>query len=107
MVLDKHQGLFNEALANINSQGDSMDALSQLQTMGLTLPSPAYIVGAILFGLFGLGFYMVGKRRQKPRAKWLGVALMFYPYVVSLTWLLYLLGVALCGAAIWDLRRDA
>jgi hypothetical protein len=32
---------------------------------------------------------------------------MFYPYVVSLTWLLYVLGVALCGAAIWDLRRDA
>lgn len=84
-----------------------MDALSQLEALGLTLPTPAYIAGAILFSLIGMGFYVVGKRRHKARTKWLGVALMFYPYVVPLTWLLYAVGIALCGAAIWDLKQEA
>jgi hypothetical protein len=34
----------------------------------------------------------------------LGVALMLYPYAVGSTWLLYLVGCALC-AAIWWIRR--
>lgn len=84
----------------------SMDALSQLEAMGLTLPTPAYLVGALLFSTFGVVFYLLGKRRHKPRAKWLGLALMFYGYVVPSTWLLYVLGTLLCCVAIWDLRRD-
>lgn len=65
-----------------------MDTVSQLQSMGLSLPSPAYIFGAILFSL-------------------LGVALMFYPYVVTNTVMLYVVGIALCAAAAWDDRQDA
>jgi hypothetical protein len=72
------------------------DELELLQTLGLTLPSPAYIVGAILFGLVGVYAYYVGKHRGRPRTKWLGVALMLYPYAVWNTWLLYAVGVALC-----------
>jgi hypothetical protein len=83
-----------------------MDTLSQLQSMGLTLPSPAYIAGAILFSFLGMAAWMVGKRTQKATTKWLGVALMFYPYAVSQTWLLYLVGVALCAAIVWDRRQD-
>ena len=83
-----------------------MDTVSQLQAMGLTLPSPTYIFGVLLFSLLGMAAWMVGKRRQKATTKWLGVALMFYPYAVSQTVLLYLVGVALCGAIMWDARRD-
>jgi hypothetical protein len=83
-----------------------MDTVSQLQAMGLTLPSPAYIFGALLFSLLGMAAWLVGKRKQKATTKWLGVALMFYPYAVSQTVLLYLVGVALCGAIVWDARRD-
>jgi hypothetical protein len=83
-----------------------MDTVSQLQAMGLTLPSPAYIFGVLLFSLLGMAAWLVGKRKQKATTKWLGVALMFYPYAVSQTVLLYLVGVALCGAIVWDARRD-
>ncbi|RZL10621.1 MAG: hypothetical protein EOP40_05760 [Rubrivivax sp.] len=67
-----------------------------LQSLGLTLPSPAYLLGAIVFGLIGLVAYRQGKRRQNAHTRWLGVALMFYPYAVSATWLLYAVGSALC-----------
>lgn len=79
-----------------------METLSALQSLGLELPSPAYIVGAILFGLIGMAAYWHGKRAQQPRTRWWGVALMFYPYVVSATWLLYAVGVALCLGMWWD-----
>ena len=72
------------------------DELDLLETMGLTLPSPAYIVGAIVFGLIGIYAYYVGKHHRRTRTKWLGIALMLYPYVIWNTWLLYIVGVALC-----------
>jgi hypothetical protein len=83
-----------------------MDTLSQLQAMGLSLPSPAYIFGMILFSVAGMAAWVMGKRKQKATTKWLGVALMFYPYAVTQTLLLYLVGLALCGAVVWDARRD-
>ena len=82
-----------------------MNALSQLQAMGLTLPSPAYLLGMLLFSVLGMAAYVSGKRRQRNTTKWLGVALMFYPYAVTSTWLLYLVGVALCAAIWWEYRR--
>jgi hypothetical protein len=77
--------------------------MEMLRELGFTWPSPAYIVGAILFGLFGLFAYYYGKRRQHRATKWLGVALMLYPYVVPATWALYAIGVALTAAA-WFYR---
>ena len=73
-----------------------MDNTSSLQTLGFTLPSPAYIAGSILFGLIGFGAYRVGKVSERSRTKWLGITLMFYPYVVPSDWLLYGVGIALC-----------
>lgn len=78
-----------------------MDTVSQLQSMGLTLPSTSYIVGAILFSILGMAAYVYGKRAQNGTVKWLGVALMFYPYVVTDTVMMYIVGAALCGAVIW------
>ena len=72
------------------------DGFRALEAFGFTWPTPAYIVGVVLFGLLGMMAYYVGKRRQRRATKWLGVALMLYPYVVSPTWLLYTVGAALC-----------
>lgn len=75
-----------------------MDELDTLQAMGFSLPSPAYLFGAIVFGIIGMVAYYYGKKTSHQYVKWLGVALMLYPYVVPSTWLLYLVGCALCFA---------
>ncbi len=79
-----------------------MDELAQLQSLGFTLPSPAYIFGAIVFGLIGAGAFRYGRKRAQPLKVWLGVALMLYPYAVSRTWLMYVVGLALCAGLFID-----
>ena len=74
-----------------------MDQVTQLNSMGMTLPSPAYLLGSLLFGLIGFAAFRYGKRMDLPYPKWLGVALMVYPYAISPTWLLYTIGAALCA----------
>ena len=37
----------------------------------------------------------------RPRTRWLGLALMLYPYIVWQTWLLYLVGAGLCAAIVF------
>ena len=71
---------------------------------GFTLPSPAYLFGAILFGLIGFAAWRYGRKAGRPRTLWLGVALMFYPYLTPGIGLLYGVGVALC-AALWLARE--
>lgn len=79
-----------------------MDELNTLTSLGLSLPTPAYIVGTILFGLIGFAAYRYGKRKSLGKVKWTGVALMIYPYAVSGTGMLYIVGAALClGLCIW------
>ena len=80
------------------------DGMAALQALGFTWPSPAYIVGAILFGVVGVFAYYWGKRRRRKVTRWLGLALMLYPYVVPQTWALYAIGTALSGAA-WFYRE--
>ncbi|MEP6964586.1 MAG: hypothetical protein ABI845_03800 [Polaromonas sp.] len=74
-----------------------MNELATLGSLGLDLPSPAYIVGAILFGIAGYMAFRRGRKAAKPELTWTGVALMVYPYAVSQTWLLWAVGAALCG----------
>jgi hypothetical protein len=83
-----------------------VEELNSLQTLGLTLPTPAYLFGAIIFGLLGLAGYRYGKLHARPYVRWLGVALMLYPYAISETWLLYACGLALCGAIYWFRNQD-
>ncbi|MCV2365778.1 hypothetical protein LNV23_20205 [Paucibacter sp. DJ1R-11] len=73
------------------------DTLLELQALGLELPSPAYIFGAIVFGLIGLVAWRLGRKQGNRRQLWLGVALMLYPYLVPGTVWLYAIGLALCG----------
>ena len=62
------------------------------------MPTPAYIFGSILFGIIGFAAYRFGKKTERPRTKWIGVALMFYPYFIgSDVRVLFLVGAGLCG----------
>ena len=81
-----------------------MNELPSLQLLGIQLPSPAYIFGAILFGLIGLAAWRWGRKAGRKRTMWIGVALMFYPYLVSATWALYAIGAALCVGIALDRR---
>ncbi len=74
-----------------------MNELKQLESLGLVLPSPAYIFGAILFGIIGWIAFRRGKKASIAVLTWTGVALMLYPYGVSDTWMLWLIGIALSG----------
>lgn len=80
---------------------------SELQALGITLPSPAYLAGAILFGIIGLLAFRHGRKKSLPTVKWLGVALMVFPYLVPITWLMYGVGAALCGALYWARNKGA
>ncbi len=77
------------------------ESLQLAQDMGLTLPSPAWIAGCILFSLIGIVAWRWGKVKRNSRVRWLGLALMLYGYVAGPTWLLYGAGVALCAAVWW------
>jgi apolipoprotein N-acyltransferase len=83
-----------------------MDALALLQSLGFEMPTPAYIFGAIVFGLVGLAAFRNGRRTGRRATLWLGVALMVYPYLVSTTWLLYVVGAALCAGIYAEQRRN-
>lgn len=74
-----------------------MDEIKNLESIGLILPSPFYIVGAILFGIIGYIAFRRGRKTTSAVLTWTGVALMLYPYAVSQTWLLWLVGAGLCG----------
>ena len=79
-----------------------MDELNAMESLGFTLPTPAYLFGAILFGIIGFAAYRYGKNASLEIIKWLGVALMLYPYLISETWALYAVGGALCvGLYVW------
>lgn len=73
-----------------------MDEFKAVESLGLGLPSPAYIFGVILFGVIGYAAYRFGKRASLANTKWIGVVLMLYPYAISQTWLLYAIGTGLC-----------
>jgi hypothetical protein len=80
------------------------DNLIALEALGFTLPSTSYIVGVVIFGIIGWVAWRYGKRRSLPATSWIGVALMVYPYAISGTWLLYVVGAALCIGAYLSAR---
>jgi hypothetical protein len=63
-----------------------------------TLPSGTYLFGAVIFSAVGFVAWRYGKSMGRPVTQWLGVALMFYPYLVPNTGALYAVGTALCAA---------
>jgi hypothetical protein len=77
-----------------------MDELDTLHQLGFEWPTPAYLIGMLVFSIVGYAAWRYGRKTERRATKWIGVALMFYPYAVSRTWLLYVVGFALC-AGIW------
>lgn len=75
-----------------------MDDLKALGSLGFTLGSPAYLSGVLLFSILGWAAYRFGKKSPNTPVKWLGIALMLFPYVISETWPLYAIGTGLCVA---------
>ncbi len=55
----------------------------------------SHLVGGLVFGAIGLCAFTVGKRRGHYKTLGLGLALMAYPYFVSSTVVLYLVGIGL------------
>jgi len=72
-----------------------MNNINELETLGLTLPTPAYLFGMIFFSVVGYAAYRYGKRTERVVAKYLGILLMIYPYAIAETWQLYAVGAAL------------
>lgn len=60
--------------------------------------SPSNLLAGIIFGMIGLIAFIYGKRTQAWRPMIIGVILMAYPYFISGTVLLYLIGTALTAA---------
>lgn len=70
---------------------------------GIGLPqaadfSAAKIFVCIIFGAIGFVVFLYGKKNKFLRPMLIGIALMAYPYFISGTFFLYLVGIALTVA---------
>lgn len=61
----------------------------------MTMPTPAVLFAAILFSTIGFLAFRYGKKEMLWQPMAIGIVLMVYPYFVSQTWLLYVIGCAL------------
>ena len=66
--------------------------------------SASGLIGGVIFSAVGFVGFSYGKRTQNFRLMALGGALMGYPYFVSDTALIYLIGIGLT-AALWMARE--
>jgi hypothetical protein len=62
------------------------------------MPTPANLFALIVFSVVGFAMFNYARKQAKWRTAGISVALMFYPYFVDETWLLYAIGLALCAA---------
>lgn len=62
------------------------------------LNNPTLLLWSILFGAFGMGYVMYGRRQRSPVPFVVGIALMVFPYFVSNVYLVVLIGVGLIAA---------
>jgi hypothetical protein len=59
------------------------------------LGSEASLIWAVIFGAIGLAYFVFGKRQQRFVPLFCGIGLMAFPYFVSNTVLLVIVGLAL------------
>jgi hypothetical protein len=86
---------------------DLTQAQELLRSFGIELPTPAYLIGVVVFSVIGLFAFHLGRKRKRRAVMWIGVALMLYPYVLWETVPMYAVGVALSAAAWWEWSRAA
>lgn len=58
----------------------------------------APLLWGVLFSSIGLGYFIYGKRQGAPVPLLCGIGLMVFPYFVSNSWTMALVGVALMAA---------
>jgi hypothetical protein len=78
-----------------------VDDVANPGLLGLTMPTPEYLIGAIVFSFVGFAAYRYGKKLSRPYPKWIGIGLMLYPYAVAQTWMLYAVGIGLCASLLF------
>jgi hypothetical protein len=71
--------------------------------LGIGLPqaddfSAAKIFACAIFGTIGFAVFLYGKKNKLFRPMIIGAALMAYPYFISETFFLYLVGIILTAA---------
>jgi hypothetical protein len=57
--------------------------------------NPYNILAGLIFGTLGFGAWQYGRTLDRWKPKVIGIALMLYPYLVSVDWMLWGIGVAL------------
>ena len=62
------------------------------------MPSPEILFAGIVFGAIGMAAFVYGRKAGAMKPMLIGIALMVYPYFVSQTWLVYLIGCLLTGS---------
>jgi hypothetical protein len=77
-----------------------LELTATLQELGIELPSGAYLIGVLLFSVVGMVAFWKGRVLKRPKLKWIGLALMLYPYVVWNTAGVYVVGAGLV-IALW------
>ena len=55
----------------------------------------AHLLWSLLFGSIGLGYFIYGKRQSNSVVRYSGIALMVYPYFISHTLTMVLVGIVL------------
>jgi hypothetical protein len=66
------------------------------------MPTPAILFAALIFGLIGLVAFNYGRKNTLFGPMVIGLALMVFPYFVTQTWAVYLVGTALsAGLFYW------
>ncbi|HNW83804.1 MAG TPA: hypothetical protein PKG52_13030 [bacterium] len=55
--------------------------------------STAVLLWGVIFGAFGMGYFLYGRKQKNFMAKISGIILMVFPYFISNTYLLVLIGV--------------
>jgi hypothetical protein len=61
------------------------------------MDNPAQLFWGLIFGSIGLGFFVYGRKQRAVIPLICGITLMIYPYFVSNTILLLLIGALLCA----------
>ena len=59
------------------------------------MPDPAIILWALLFGSIGIGYFIYGKRQDQQVVRYIGIALILFPYFVTEVLAVILVGIAL------------
>jgi hypothetical protein len=66
----------------------------------------AWLIWSSLFALIGLAVFVYGRRQRRGAPTLIGVALMIYPYFVSSSVALIVIGVLLLGALVVGNRLE-